>query len=36
MLSEKPIQREKVGKKFNDREILMLPIIAELDAISLY
>lgn len=36
MLSEKPIRIEKVGKKFNDREVLRLAIIAELDAISLY
>jgi rubrerythrin len=36
LLSEKPIQIGKVGKKFNDREILRLAIIAELDAISLY
>ena len=36
MLSEKPIRIEKVGKKFNDREILRLAIIAEFDAVSLY
>jgi rubrerythrin len=36
MLSEKPIRIEKVGKKFNDREILRLAMIAELDAVSLY
>jgi rubrerythrin len=36
MLSEKPIRLEKVGKKFNDREILRLAMIAELDAVSLY
>ncbi|MCW4015808.1 MAG: rubrerythrin [Candidatus Bathyarchaeota archaeon] len=36
MLSEKPIKIEKVGKKFTDREILRLAIIAELDAVSLY
>ena len=36
MLSEKPIRIEKVGKKFKDREILRLAIIAELDAVSLY
>ncbi|PVX26283.1 MAG: rubrerythrin [Candidatus Bathyarchaeum sp.] len=36
MLSEKPIKLEKVGKKFTDREILRLAIIAELDAVNLY
>jgi rubrerythrin len=36
MLSETPIKIEKVNKKFTDREILRLAIIAELDAISLY
>lgn len=36
MLSESPIKIEKVGKKFTDREILRLAIIAELDAVSLY
>jgi rubrerythrin len=36
MLSEKPSRIEKVGKKFKDREILRLAIIAELDAVSLY
>ena len=36
MLSEKPIEIGKVGKKFIDREILRLAIIAELDAVSLY
>ncbi len=36
MLSEKPIRIDKVGKKFTDREILRLAIIAELDAVSLY
>ena len=36
MLSEKPIKIGKVGKKFIDREILRLAIIAELDAVSLY
>ena len=36
MLSEKPIRLDKVGKKFNDREILRLAMIAELDAVSLY
>ena len=36
MLSEKPIKIEKVEKKFTDREILRLAIIAELDAVSLY
>lgn len=36
MLAEKPIKLEKVGKKFTDREILRLAIIAELDAVTLY
>jgi rubrerythrin len=36
MLEEKPIKLEKVGKKFLDREILRLAIIAELDAVTLY
>jgi rubrerythrin len=36
MLSEKPIKIEKVDKKFRDREILRLAIIAELDAVNLY
>lgn len=36
MLSEKPIKMEKVEKKFTDREILRLAIIAELDAVNLY
>jgi rubrerythrin len=36
MLSDKPIKVEKVKKKFLDREILRLAILAELDAISLY
>jgi len=36
MLSEKPIEIGKVGKKFIDRQILRLAIIAELDAVSLY
>jgi rubrerythrin len=36
LLSESPIKLEKVGKKFTDREILRLAIIAELDAVSLY
>lgn len=36
MLSEKPIRIEKVEKKFTDREILRLAIIAELDAVNLY
>jgi rubrerythrin len=36
MLSDKPIKVEKVDRKFLDREILRLAIIAELDAISLY
>jgi len=36
MLSEMPINLEKVEKKHLDREILRLAMIAELDAISLY
>ena len=36
MLSEKPIKMEKVDKKFTDREILRIAIIAELDAVNLY
>ena len=36
MLSENPINLEKVGKKNLDREILRLAIIAELDAVNLY
>ena len=36
MLSEIPIKIEKVEKKFLDREILRVAIIAELDAINLY
>ena len=36
MLEEKPIKLEKVEKKFLDREILRLAIIAELDAVTLY
>ena len=36
MLAEKPIKLEKVEKKFLDREILRLAIIAELDAVTLY
>jgi len=36
MLAEKPIMIEKVEKKFLDREILRLAIIAELDAVNLY
>ena len=36
MLEEKPIELEKVEKKFLDREILRLAIIAELDAVTLY
>jgi rubrerythrin len=36
MLSQIPIKLEKVSKKFLDREILRLAVIAELDAISLY
>ena len=36
MLSQMPIKIEKVEKKFLDREILRVAIIAELDAINLY
>jgi rubrerythrin len=36
MLEVEPIKLEKVEKKFLDREILRLAIIAELDAVSLY
>jgi rubrerythrin len=36
MLSEIPVKLENVEKKFLDREILRLAMIAELDAISLY
>jgi rubrerythrin len=36
MLSEIPIELEKVPKKHLDHEILRLAMIAELDAISLY
>jgi rubrerythrin len=36
MLSEIPIELEKVAKKHLDREILRLAMIAELDAINLY
>jgi len=36
MMSEIPIKIEKVEKKFLDREILRIAVIAELDAISLY
>jgi rubrerythrin len=36
MLEVEPIKLEKVEKKFIDREILRLAIIAELDAVSLY
>jgi rubrerythrin len=36
MLEEKPIKLEKVEKKFLDRQILRLAIIAELDAVTLY
>ncbi len=36
MLEEKPINIERVEKKFLDREILRLAIIAELDAVTLY
>jgi len=36
MLSQIPIQMEKVSKKYLDREILRVAVIAELDAISLY
>jgi rubrerythrin len=36
MLQKEPIKLEKVEKKFLDREILRLAIIAELDAVTLY
>jgi rubrerythrin len=36
VLSQMPIKIEKVEKKFLDREILRVAIIAELDAINLY
>jgi len=36
MLSKIPIKLEKVEKKYLNREILRLAMIAELDAISLY
>ena len=36
MLSQIPIQLEKVSKKHMDREILRVAVIAELDAVSLY
>jgi len=36
MLSHIPIKLERVSKKFLDREILRVAVIAELDAISLY
>lgn len=36
MLSQIPIKLEKVSKKFVDREILRVAVIAELDAINLY
>ena len=36
MLEKEPIKLEKVEKKFIDREILRLAIIAELDAVTLY
>jgi len=36
MLSQIPIKLEKISKKFLDREILRVAVIAELDAISLY
>lgn len=36
MLEEKPIKLSRVEKKFLDREILRLAIIAELDAVTLY
>ena len=36
MLSQMPIKLEKVERKFLDREILRVAIIAELDAINLY
>jgi len=36
MLSEIPIDLEKVGKEDRDREILRVGMIAELDAVNLY
>jgi rubrerythrin len=36
MLSQIPVKIEKVEKKFLDREILRVAIIAELDAVNLY
>ena len=36
MLADKPIKVENINKKYLDREILRLAIIAELDAINLY
>ena len=36
MLSQIPIKLERVSKKFLDREILRVALIAELDAVSLY
>ena len=36
MLSEIPIDLEKVGKEDRDKEILRVGIIAELDAVNLY
>jgi rubrerythrin len=36
MLSQIPIKLERVSKKFLDREILRVAVIAELDAVSLY
>jgi len=36
MLSEIPIDLDKVGKEDRDKEILRMGIIAELDAVNLY
>lgn len=36
MLSQIPIKLERVSKKFLDREILRVAVMAELDAVSLY
>lgn len=36
MLSQIPVKLERVSKRFLDREILRVAVIAELDAISLY
>jgi rubrerythrin len=36
MLSQIPVNLEKIGKKWTDMEILRVGIIAELDAVNLY